>query len=157
MTLPIKYIANNFLQYDFTNGSASTTPMKIQKLVYLVHGWYLAVHGEPLIDESFEVWPYGPVQEDLYHLFKGYRNTPITSYAKSWVGDQEKAFVVSDTNTNFYDVFNEVIQKYMNFSALQLSALTHQDGTPWSITKEMCEGTISNDLIRDHFRGLVNG
>ncbi len=159
MTLPIfpvKQVANSFLQRDFTNGVASTTPMKLQKLVYLTHGWHLALHDAPLINEKFEAWPYGPVEDELYHIFKGYRNTPITDYAKSWVGNEEKAFVVADKFTSFSDVFNKVVNKYIHFSALQLSALTHQSGTPWSITRVSNKTTIPNDLIRDHFRGLVD-
>ncbi len=129
--------------------------MKLQKLVYLAHGWHLAIHDEPLIEESFEAWPYGPVEEFLYHMFKQFRNNPITDYAKTWVGGEEKAFVVHAQNTQFFEVFDRVIQKYGNFSALQLSALTHQPGTPWSITKANGLSEISNDLIRDHFRNLV--
>ena len=154
-TLPINQVANNFLQWDFTNGIASTTPMKLQKLVYLAHGWHLAIHDAPLIEEKFEAWPYGPVEEFLYHMFKQFRNNPINDYAKTWVGGEEKAFVVSPDNTRFFEVFSRVIQKYGNFSALQLSALTHQPGTPWSITKAKGESEIPNELIRDHFRGLV--
>lgn len=153
--LPIKSVANNFLQWDFTNGVASTTPMKMQKLVYLAHGWNLAINDCPLVDENFEAWPYGPVEEDLYHMFKQYRNNPITDYAKSWVGDVEKAFVVPASATYFYEIFDRVISKYAHFTALQLSALTHQDGTPWSITRANGWSEIPNDLIRDHFRGLA--
>ena len=63
--------------------------MKMQKLVYLAHGWHLAIHDRPLISENFEAWPYGPVEEDLYHIFKPYRDAPITDYAKTWVGNEE--------------------------------------------------------------------
>ena len=154
-TVPVKQVANTFLQRDFMNGLASTTPMKMQKLVYLAHGWHLAIHDRPLISENFEAWPYGPVEEDLYHIFKPYRDAPITDYAKTWVGNEEKAYVVPSENSDFYGVFEKIVQKYIGFSALQLSALTHQPGTPWSITRSKGESVIPNDLIRDHFRGLV--
>lgn len=154
-TLPIKHVANTFLQADFRSGVATISPMKMQKLMYFAHGWNLAIHGEPLIDENFEAWPYGPVEEDLYHIFKQYRNGPITDYAKSWAGTEEKAFVVSESNHGFYDIFNRVVQKYGNFSALQLSALTHQSGTPWSVTRANGWPEIPNELIQNHFRELA--
>lgn len=34
-------------------------PMQIQKLVYFAHGWYLALTGEPLVEEHPEAWAYG--------------------------------------------------------------------------------------------------
>lgn len=154
-TLPIKHLANSFLQADFRKGVATISPMKMQKLIYFAHGWNLAIRGEPLIDGHFEAWPYGPVEEDLYHILKPYRNSPITDYVKSWAGDEEKAFVVAETNAGFYDILNRVMQKYGNFTALQLSSLTHQPGTPWSITKANGWPEIPNDLIRDHFRELA--
>ena len=129
--------------------------MKMQKLVYLPHGWNLAINDRPLIDEHFEAWPYGPVEEDLYHIFKQYRNNPIRDYAKSWVGNEAKAFVVPDSNVDFYAIFDRVSKKYGHFSALQLSALTHQPGTPWSITRANGWPEIPNQLIKDHFRELA--
>ncbi len=156
--LPIKHVANSFLQWDFQNGKASTTPMKLQKLVYLAHGWNLAINDVPLINEKFEAWPYGPVEEDLYHIFKQFKDTPITDYAKSWAGNEKKAYVVSSSIHFFSDIFTRVINKYAHFDALQLSALTHQDGTPWSITRANGLTEISNDLIKEHFRKLaLNG
>lgn len=155
-TVPIKYVANDFLQWDFQNGQASITPMKMQKLVYLAHGWHLAINDTPLIGEKFAVWPYGPVEESLYHIFKQYRDDPITDYAKSWVGDARKAFVILDFNAHFREIFDLVISKYAHFTALQLSALTHQEGTPWSISRANGWTEIPDDLIKRHFRLLAS-
>src|SRR5271170_5786610 len=35
--------------------------MKLQKLDYFVHGWWLAYHQERLLTERPQVWKYGPV------------------------------------------------------------------------------------------------
>jgi len=155
MAISVKLVANSFLQADFNSGSKSISPMKIQKLVYLTHGWHLAIHEEPAIDGFFEAWPYGPVEDELYHVFKEYGSSPIKDYAKSWDGTAFKAFVVSDTNSKFQQVFDQVLKKYMRFSALQLSALTHQPGTPWSITRNTGGGIIPNELIQTHFQELA--
>lgn len=156
MAFEAKLVANNFLQRDFEDGVATITPMKLQKLVYCMHGWHLAIAGKPAITGQYEAWPYGPVEEDTYHIFKQYRNRPIRTYAQSWVGAESKAFVVApNENKEFYDILDFVAQRYMPFSATQLSAMTHQPGTPWSITRDQGGTVISNDLIRDHFRALA--
>ena len=130
--------------------------MKLQKLVYCLHGWHLAIADKPGIDGQFEAWPYGPVEDELYHLFKSYRNRPITTYAQSWDGDEQKAFVVAEAeNKEFYDILNFVSARYMPFSATQLSAMTHMPGTPWSITRNSGGSIISDDLIQNHFRKLA--
>ncbi|MGB3456369.1 MAG: type II toxin-antitoxin system antitoxin SocA domain-containing protein [Litorimonas sp.] len=129
--------------------------MKIQKLVYMMHGWHLAILDEPAIDGSFEAWPYGPVEDELYHVFKQYRSNPIKTYANSWVGGESKSFVVSKSKVDFHDIFNRVFDKYMPLSATQLSSLTHQPGTPWSQVRANQGSMIPNDMIRDHFRTQV--
>ena len=156
MGFPVKHVANCFLQRDFEDQCATITPMKLQKLVYCLHGWYLAITGKSAIDGDFEAWPYGPVEEDMYHLFKAYRNKPITTYSHTWHGDEQKAFVVAlNGNKEFYDILNFVAGRYMPFSATQLSAMTHKPGTPWSVTRDKGETTIPDALIQDHFRALA--
>lgn len=157
MPFPSKTIANNFLEWDFRDGAASVTPMKLQKLVYMAHGWHLAVHNTPLINEQFEAWPYGPVEDTLYHTFKQFRNSPISSYAKTWAGDKEVSYIVNKDNIQFYEIFDAVTAKYGALSALHLSSLTHMPGTPWSLTRAGGEVYIENNNIGEHFRGLVNG
>lgn len=153
---PIKHVANCFLQRDFEDQCATITPMKLQKLVYCLHGWHLAITGKPAIKGNFEAWPYGPVEEDMYHLFKSYRNKPITAYAKSWDGDEHKAFVVAQSkNKEFYDILDFVAGRYTPFSATQLSAMTHKPGTPWSVTRDNWGTIIPDILIQEYFRTLA--
>jgi uncharacterized phage-associated protein len=56
----VKIVANDFLDLARRDGEI-LDPMKIQKLVYLAHGWHLALHGPALIKQQVEAWPYGPV------------------------------------------------------------------------------------------------
>lgn len=157
MPFSVKHVANCFLQRDFEDGKASISPMKLQKLVYCLHGWHLAITERPAINSNFQAWPYGPVEENLYHLFKSFRNNNISSYASSWAGDKQVAYVVSKSgNEEFYDIFDCIIKKYMPFSAIQLSALTHKTGTPWSITRDKGKQKIEDSLIQEHFSNLVS-
>ena len=130
--------------------------MKLQKLVYMAHGWNLAINASPAIDSHFEAWPYGPVEDDLYHIFKTFRNNPIKEYALDYSGPEKSAYVVNQSkNPSFYNVIDLVCTKYLRFSAEQLSAMTHQQGTPWSQVRANGGGVIPNQLIADHFRSLV--
>jgi uncharacterized phage-associated protein len=60
MPYPAAAIANEFIKVAKRNG-VLLTPMKLQKLVYFAHGWYLALLGKPLINEPVEAWKFGPV------------------------------------------------------------------------------------------------
>lgn len=154
MTYPIKHVVNCFLQKDFEDGTASITPMKMQKLLYFLQGWHLAITGEPVIEEKFSAWQYGPVEENLYHMLKKYRGMPITAYLTD--EDSQQAFVVANTAEMFHKILDMVWRKYSIFSALQLSAMTHEQGTPWDdVYNHSTSPYISNDEIKDYFKKII--
>ena len=156
MSFHVKFVANSFLYYEFQKRASTITPMKLQKIVYCLHGIFLANTNQPAIDGKFEAWPHGPVNEELYHMVKEFGHNPVTKYIKSWEGNEEKAFMVPIApGSDFSDNFEIVVEKYIDLTAYQLRALTHAKGTPWYITRENNEQVIEDDLIRDHFLKLI--
>jgi uncharacterized phage-associated protein len=152
MSYDPKAIANFFIRKARENGSA-ITPMQLQKLVYISHGWHLGLFGEPMIDEPFEAWDYGPVCTSLYHHFKSYGSTPIRQLApiEPWREASQ-----GDRNTAI--VLGFVWKHYGDMHGVKLSKLTHADGTPWEVTRKSTNGKrhakIPNTLIGDHYRLL---
>ena len=136
------------------------SPMKIQKLVYLAHGWYLAVKGKPLIDDPIQAWHYGPVIPNLYQEFKKYGEGPIKRFALEYNPyTNEPLTVASPNDESTIQILNKVYDFYGGFSAIQLSNLTHKQGTPWADTwgeGDIPSGTpIDNDKIKEHFISLA--
>jgi uncharacterized phage-associated protein len=145
MAYAVQVVANDFLDLAKRDGEI-LDPMKIQKLVYLAHGWNLALHGSSLIKQEVEAWSYGPVIRRLYDEFKKYRASPIT----------EKANVMKDVESpdeNAKRLIEAVWSKYRPYSAIQLSMFTHEPGYAWDLTmKEFGPfSVIPNALIRDEF------
>jgi uncharacterized phage-associated protein len=145
MAYEVQAVANELLDLARRDGEI-LDPMKIQKLVYLAHGWNLALHGSPLIKQDVEAWPYGPVIRSLYDQFKKYRASPIT----------EKAYTPEGTEPldgNAKRLVEAVWSKYRPYSAIQLSMFTHEPGYAWDLTiKDRGPySTIPNEIIRDEF------
>lgn len=90
--------------------------MKLQKLLYYVKCWSM-VAKQPLIDENFEAWAYGPVNPEVYHRFKGYGNQPIPA---SGIAPS----IFHDYLVNF------IADSYAIYSATELSRTTHTE-EPW--------------------------
>lgn len=132
------------------SANRSLTPMQILKLAYLCHGFMLALYGRPLIKQSIEAWRYGPVIRDIYDVFKRYGGgsvaEPVEGFSEKF--DPQEA-----------DLIRQVFEKYGHFSGIALSTMTHEPGSPWATTVESSgrNGQISNDLISDYFRRMIDG
>ena len=57
-------IANAFLK-KAKQSEIGVTQMKLQKLVYIAHGWTLALSAKPLVNQEPEAWDRGPVFPEL--------------------------------------------------------------------------------------------
>lgn len=148
-------IANRFLGVAPASGSR-LTPMKIQKLVYIAHGWHLAYKDRPLCFETAQAWRWGPVFHDLYHSVKRWGRHPITEEIRDyWDGE---VYVVEEDEGGFaVELIDAIWDVYRRFSAAQLSAMTHAKGTPWAAVYKRGKryAEIPNDLIRSHYRELL--
>lgn len=150
MSYALNTVANAFIQKAHESGKTDLTPMKLLKLVYIAHGWSLGLHNQPLFVEKVEAWKFGPVIRDLYHEVKQWGNNPISSFLPVFEPEE-----IQPTDKRLIDKVWEV---YGGFNGLQLSAITHQDNSPWSETwdeRGLHGLTIEPDLIRDHYRELV--
>ncbi len=170
MSYDPKAIANFFIEAAEAEDKR-LTPLQVIKLVYIAHGWYLGLTGEPLINEHPEAWEYGPVIPSLYHEFKIFGRGPITKKATAFVGEGigEDYFLnleereVSPPNPQedraTCDFLARIWDEYKRFSGSQLSTLTHQPNTPWHMTwnqrgKYQKGVDIPEHLILDHYREL---
>ena len=115
------------------------TPMKLQKLIYFAHGWHLALTNRPLLDCPVEAWQYGPVLPNVYRAFERFGAQPITELARRFTIDGWKpglepyTMSATDPDTAYsVRILRRVLEQYGGYSAIQLSMMTHADGTPWA-------------------------
>jgi uncharacterized phage-associated protein len=164
MPFDVLAVSNYFLDQAEREGR-SLTHMQLQKLVYIAHGWHLAITGGPLIYERVEAWPYGPVIPDLYHQLKQFGSGPVSERAmtvdlEDWVPvpySLERDGVSPET----VDILDHVWREYGRYSGIELSSLTHQPGTPWDrLSRQSADGpargrVIPDDMIRKYYVDLV--
>jgi uncharacterized phage-associated protein len=143
-------IADEILRLAKKQGK-SLTPLQLMKLVYVSHGWSLALRNVDLFPDRIEAWKYGPVIPDLYHATKHFGKNPIPLNAI----DEAKP---SSVDTQTFSFLKDVHSKYGHLSGIQLSSLTHKSGTPWDqVYKEGVFGIeIPDTIIKNHYLGLLN-
>ncbi|MCY4170268.1 MAG: DUF4065 domain-containing protein [Bacteroidetes bacterium] len=57
------------------------TPLQVNKLAFILHGWTLGLLDRPLIDYSpkrIQAWRFGPVVVGIYHTLKHFGNNLVT-------------------------------------------------------------------------------
>ena len=168
MPFSAKSVANEFLELAKASDE-KISPMKLQKLVYFAHGWFLALTGQPLIDERIEAWQFGPVIPELYREFKNFGNGPITVLASKvrWTPASSNFSIYNpqlqdcDGNEDVEyarDLIKRTWDVYKKYSAVQLSNTTHINGSPWAET--YIPGTrnrvIDDARIKTYFEKLAN-
>ncbi len=130
--------------------------MKLQKLCYYAHGWWLALQpepSEPFLTERPQVWKYGPVFNSLYNVLKPFGKRPIKE-PKS-----DNPFVTPDVvqNAEVIKLIDWIWNRYGQYTAETLSDMTHEEGTPWrNIAKEnhyrvRRDLPIDNRRVKDYF------
>jgi uncharacterized phage-associated protein len=134
--------------------------MHVIKLTYIAHGYYLGFTDNPLIGEAVVAWKYGPVIPTIYHSFKKYGSGKVEKLECEVDFQSQEPIIITPItkDVNVTPMLDSVFGVYAKFSALQLSALTHQQNTPWDITfREKGEGAIiANEVIRDHYKDKIN-
>lgn len=151
MAYKASMIANELLKLAREDGT-SIDPMKLQKLIYLAHGWSLLFLHRPLILEKIKAWKYGPVIPAIYDEFREFRADPITRAASG--GDQ-----ACTLDAAACQLVRKVWDTYRNQTAMQLSAMTHEPGYAWDMTQKLARPwenpTIEDGLILDEFQRRV--
>lgn len=129
----------------------SLCPLKLQKLIFLAQGWHLAFHDEPLFLEDFEAWSYGPVIRSVYNKYRFWGSQPINRFIEQ-----------PDLPFDIEYFLKKVFSTFLHTSALKLSSMTHEDGTPWSKVRNglplesHCSKIIPKDLIKEYYENLIN-
>ena len=134
-------IGNEFIRRANEQGR-HLTHLQIQKLVYFAHARLLVLHRQPLIDQRFQVWEFGPVAPRLYHALKHHGNQPVLEAIP--VGEPT---VYSSREAA---IFGWCFKRYGYLSGGQLIAITHASDTPWSRADARGQSFISDDDIADY-------
>jgi uncharacterized phage-associated protein len=157
-------IANEFIRRAKAD-SRALTQMQLQKLVYIAHGWTLAITERPLTHDEPEAWEYGPVYKELRRALRSYGSDGVSreikngEFSSGVFARDDDAVAVATLTPDETQIVQRVYSDYSQFHAFQLSALTHKSGTPWTIIYADGNGKyneIPSSLIRDHFVELAH-
>ena len=128
MLNPASLISFDFVLKGIKQG-IPITQMKLQKMLYFGQGLNLVKNNEPLVQEMFQAWKYGPVIPSIYSTYKFYGSDPITD--TYWIGSQSKLEdEISKIDNQSRNILDLTWESTKQISAIKLSNWTHAEGSP---------------------------
>jgi len=116
-------IIADYILCHFRDKGEPISHLKLQKLLFYVQAWHLALYDEPLFGDHFEAWIHGPVVRRLYTKFKDFSWKPITDISEC-----------PDLPDEVKDHIQEVLDVYGDFSAEDLEYMVHRE-RPWILAR----------------------
>lgn len=140
--------ANDVASFILENKSNyQIDPRKLQKLLYLCQGLYLAREGEILFEDKIEAWDFGPVCRDIYYKLKKHRYHPLPADAlvgKNKLGTKAASLVLA------------VISTFGIYTKGELIEFTHIDA-PWASKYVQYANTeLNSDDLKSYFSNFDN-
>ena len=124
-------VANFIIALHASRGE-KLTQLRLYKLLYFCHGWFLVEFGKPLVWNAFEAWERGPVIKAVRDCFRKFGANPITEFAAVFDFRSGQISEFSHSLNEAHERFvTTVVDGYRGISAGQLSEMTHGTGSPW--------------------------
>lgn len=125
-------VAKRFLTLAQEEGM-SLSNMKLQKLVFFSQVVALKMYGRPIHNNASLAWDFGPVVKELYDLVHKFSTKDRKLFSLN-EPDFAKAFdnVESIEDSDVLGITRAVWNRFKNWTAFQLSDLTHRPGSPWA-------------------------
>lgn len=131
-------VAAWFLERAATDEAAvrDISNMKLQKLVFFSQLVSVMTFGEdsPIHGNNTHAWDYGPVVPRLYKLLKPFGGNPLSFADANVKAAFDKCAPQPIEDADALSVLTAVWNKFKSWTAIQLSALTHREDSPWAVT-----------------------
>ena len=124
---------------------------KLQKLIYIAYGTWLAIKNERLTNEHPQAWPFGPVFPTTrnYFLKINFDSIIFNNVSDELKKDNELENIINA-------IFNS---QFGSWASNKLSAWSHIDGSPWAETNAKVDfkwgNQIDDDSIKKYFSEVV--
>ena len=138
-------IANFFISLGMSESESEDymTNLRLNKLMYFAQAWSLVLYKKPLFAEQIEAWPFGPVVPSVYHKYKGYGKSQITTldphFRLDLLDDEEQQLLFA------------IMAFYGEYSTRGLVDLSHEAGSPWAQACSVNTAVIRQEDIRSFF------
>jgi len=149
-------IADYFIAFSNATGNL-ISHMKLQKLVYYIQAWHIAVFSEAILEEDFQAWVHGPVLPSLFERYKSFQWRPIL---RDDLDEPSLRALEQSFSSSIREILADVIIEYFHKDAFALEQSIHGEA-PWQIARhnlaadEPSINVIDKKTIHDYYSQFV--
>jgi uncharacterized phage-associated protein len=151
----------NFILAHYDAQEFDLTNLRLNKILYFIHGYSFKQRAEGLIRNHFEAWKLGPVIRPVYDTFKVYGEGKIKDLAKyiEYSSGENRIVPYQDIDQAAAEIILTTFESHARYTTNELVALCHEPGGPWDITfrawnaDQKLSPRIPDELIRSYFLG----
>jgi len=138
-----KYI----LKYCNEKKVSDCSNKKLQKLLYYVQAWSLALGKGIVFDDTIEAWVHGPVVRDVYCKYKEFGFKPIAFDLR---GYDQSCFTKAKIAT-----IDSILDVYSKYDAEFLEMRTHME-SPWLEARRADDKVITTDSMKRYYKNVLD-
>lgn len=138
-------------------GDTDLSALKHQKLLYYIQAWHLAFFEKKAFEGDFQAWIHGPVNRDIYELYKGKKYL----YSEMTMDDLVDNDIAQKLDNNIKQHIDIILDAYAKFSATELETMTHNE-KPWIearegfLPNERCEKIINPETMKTYYASRLS-
>lgn len=151
--------------YLIEKSNFKITPLQVVKLVYIAHGYTLALTGNPLFDEKVGAWKFGPVVPSVYHSFKHFGRGFIQEKSTEIDFDSNNIMELKNIDLdqdqseyrNQKAILDKIWELYKDYDGFALIDITHKKNTPWEEAYKVghYNTIIQNEKIESYYKKFI--
>ena len=161
MNYEAKEVAKFVVNYANSKGKFVNNTM-VNIILYYLQGFSYICYNEPLFQDDFEAWAYGPRIPKVYTLFSMFGLERIRPYNDVW----DLIFYNKVENIDYREGFNERIADFLEvnltnllqYTSQELVASTWKKGTAWEKIYEVGrKNVIPKSVMKNYFISTMKG
>ena len=123
-----KYIINKI---DVTN-------MSLQKILYYIQMFYMAIYNKHAFNSRCNAWDYGPVFGNVYYKYK--------SFGRNIINDEEP---IIEFDKDLIKTTDKVLKYFGCYTTMVLKSFTHNED-PWLVSYNSENKIIKKSIIKEY-------
>ena len=133
------------------------TNLQIQKILYFANMLHIGKYGanNPLVEEKFLTWIYGPAVDLLYERLKKYDGTCVEMEAFDDIVPIMDQGTLEPTEGKYklhVEILKEAYKRWGKFAPYKLIGISHWQKGAWENSVRNKKREIDNILIEDEFK-----